>query len=144
MELFKLAKIPAIVATSHMTVDEAVELMVKNRVGAVVVIDRCMRAVGIFTERDNLTRVTFRHKDPRTTLLLEAMTAPIDTAEPDMSVEDALAQMIRRRYRHLPIVDTTGCVLGIVSLRHLMMRMLSRKEANLQALSAYVSAGGPG
>jgi CBS domain-containing protein len=72
------------------------------------------------------------------------MTSPIDCVPPDTTVEEALAQMIRKRYRHLPITDTTGCVVGIVSLRYLMMRIISRKEANLQALSAYVTAGGPG
>jgi CBS domain-containing protein len=52
--------------------------------------------------------------------------------------------MVRNRYRHLPVVDSTNRILGIVSVRYLLMRRLSEQEANLEVMDAYVQAGGPG
>jgi len=144
MELLKVARVPPIFATPGMTVSEAVALMVKHGVGAVVVTTPDKRPLGMFTERDNLVRVTFKRMSPDRTRLAEVMTAPVDTVPPETSVEDALETMIRRHYRHLPIVDSTERVIGIVSVRYLLMRRLSEKQSTLDVLEAYAGAGGPG
>ena len=144
MELLNVARVPAMLVTPDMTVSDAVSLMVSNNVGSVVVANAENRVLGIFTERDNLIRVTNNGLDPARTYIAEVMTAPVDTVLPDTTVEDALSQMIRRRYRHLPIVDSTERILGIVSLRYLLMRRISEKQASLDVLQAYVTAGGPG
>ena len=138
-----MARVPAVTVTSDATVSDAVSLMVKNRVGAIVVVDGHQRVVGMFTERDNLNRITFRRRDPCFTRIKEVMTKGVDTVLADTEVEAALEQMIRRKYRHLPIVDPMGSLLGIVSLRYLLMRLLSRKEASLKVLEAYVAADAP-
>jgi CBS domain-containing protein len=144
MELLNMLKGPLITAPLETTVSDAVALMVENKVGAVVVVDRFNRVAGIFTESDNLNRVTYLRKDPARTLISEVMTHPVDTVSGDMEIESVISQMIQRRYRHLPVVDMDGRIKGIVSLRYLLLRMLSKKEANLQMLEAYVTAGGPG
>ena len=144
MNLLKVARIPAALASLDMTVRQAVALMVEKNVGSVVVSDAKEEVLGIFTERDNLTRVTHAGLDPETTRVSDVMTSPVDTVPPDTTVEEALAQMTASRYRHLPIVNGNGRILGIVSIRYLLMRRLSEKQASLEVLEAYVTAGGPG
>ena len=144
MELLNVARVPAVLVSPDMTVAEAVALMVANNVGSVVVANPDNQVLGIFTERDNLIRVTAQDRDPNETYLAEVMTAPVNTVPPDTTVEDALSQMIRNRYRHLPIVNDSEQCLGIVSLRYLLMRRISEKQASLDVLHAYVTAGGPG
>ena len=72
------------------------------------------------------------------------MTAPVQTAPPEMTGGEALTLMIRNRLRHVPIVDSTNHVLAIASLRYLLMRRIGEKEATIETLAAYVGAGGPG
>jgi CBS domain-containing protein len=144
MELLKVARTPAITVTPEISVAQAIKIMAENKVGAVVVCNTNKQVLGIFTERDNLLRVSLAKRDMDRTRLAEVMTSPVDTAAPDLTIQNALARMVRNHYRHLPIVDLTGRILGIVSLRYLLMRLLSEKQATVEVLEAYVSAGGPG
>jgi len=144
MELIKVARIPPVLASPEMTVAKAAALMVEKQVGAVVVVNANKHVLGIFTERDNLIKVTASGCDPKTTPISKVMSAPVSTAEPGMSVEDALTLMIRSHFRHLPIVDSEKRVIGIVSIRYLLMRRLGEKQAAVDILEAYVGAGGPG
>ena len=144
MEVIKGARIPPVVATPAMSVAHAVDLMVKENVGAVVVVDPLNHVLGIFTERDNLIRITHKGIDPRTTPLSHVMTAPVETIPAHHSVEEALERMIRHHFRHLPVVDTMGKLIAIVSVRYLLMRRISEKQHSLDVLEAYVTAGGPG
>src|SRR4051812_19358067 len=127
MELHKVARIPPVLAVPEMSVAEAVNLMAKFNVGAVVVINTNKNVLGIFTERDNLLRVTHKNRDPNMTLLSGVMTSPVDVATATSTVEEALWRMVRNRYRHLPVVDSTNRILGIVSVRYLLMRRLSEQ-----------------
>ena len=144
MDLLRVSRVPAVLAIPEMSVSEAVALMVEKQVGAVVITNPGEKVLGIFTERDNLIRVTFKRRDPDQTLLSEVMTAPVDTVSRETTVEEALTHMISKHFRHLPIVDTDHKSLGIVSIRYLLMRRLGEKQASLEALEAYVGAGGPG
>jgi CBS domain-containing protein len=144
MELIKVARVPAITAKPTTTVLEAAALMASENVGAIVVVDEDKRVLGMFTERDNLMRVTRVERDPRKTLLEQVMTSEVTVVAPDTTVNDGLDLMIRNRYRHLPIVNSKRVILGIASLRYLLMRRISDKQATVEALAAYVQAGGPG
>jgi CBS-domain-containing membrane protein len=43
------------------------------------------------------------------------MTTPVNTISPDASVEDAATVMVSNRSNPLPVVDDSGCMIGIVS-----------------------------
>lgn len=144
MELLKVARVPAIVAAPDMSVLNAAILMSEDVVRAVVITSREKQVLGIFTEHDNLIRVTCRLLDPKTTLLSEVMTAPVQTAFAETTVEEGLAIMTRHHCRHLPIVDCDRRIVGLVSLRHLLLRRIGEKQADLEVLAAYLTAGGPG
>jgi IMP dehydrogenase len=144
MLLHQVAKVPPVVSSPDSTVYEAVKQMADHNVGAVLVTDPLGKVVGIFTERDNLLRVTLGSRDPRTTKLQEVMSSPVRTASPEIKVDDALNRMLRSRHRHLPVIDREQRVLGVVSVRQLLTARLDEQNDDIETLNAYVTAGGPG
>ena len=100
------------------TVREAAELMKEAGVGSVAVeMDGALE--GILTERDVLNAVAdFGDLDRE--LISKWMTALPDTFGPEMLVEDAADWMLATGYRHLPVVDDTGTVLGMVSIKDVL------------------------
>lgn len=144
MELRKIANPRPVLAASNLSIFEGVKLMAAHGGDALVITGADNRVQGIFTEHDNLVRVTLEDRNTRTTPLAAVMTTPVVTATPETTVDEALAMMVRHHFRHLPILNPQQQIVSIVSARDLLMRRIGEKEAALQTLEAYVSAGGPG
>ena len=102
------------------TAELAIRTMLERRVGAVAVIDENQRVAGVFTERDVLKRVSLSGRDPKELPIREVMTTPVEMATLDTSPGEALATMVDRHYRHLPIVDDDGRLLGMLSIRNVL------------------------
>ena len=76
------------------------------------------RLSGIFTERDLMNRVVACDREPRTTPLVEVMTADPTTISPKATALEALRLMEDSGFRHLPVV-AGGRLVGILSRRDL-------------------------
>ncbi len=103
-------------ASPETTVSQAAKLMANKNVGAVMIVEG-ERLIGIFTERDALTRVIARGRDAKTTQLADVMTADPQTVDPGKSFGSALLMMYENGFRHVPVVEE-GKVIGIVSSRN--------------------------
>lgn len=99
------------------TLAEASAKMWRQQTGSLLVMDG-NRLVGIVTERDVLRTVGEGH-DPKSVSLKDAMTSDVVTVKSDLSVREAAQIMFDKWFRHLPVVDNNGDVVGIVSLRDL-------------------------
>lgn len=96
------------------TVLQAARLMNTHRIGSLVVVEGG-RPVGIFTERDLLTRVVAAEKSPSATRVRDVMTDRVLTCTPDTAL-DAVRHTIRsERVRHVPVVED-GRLCGMVSI----------------------------
>lgn len=93
----------------------AAKTMAHHRIGAIVVMDEGS-LVGVFTERDLLTRVVADDVDIDETAIREVMTSSVVTLGFDASANDALRLMTQVGIRHI-IVEEGGVVYGMVSLR---------------------------
>jgi len=102
------------------TAEDAIRAMLDRHVGAVVVLDENTRVAGVFTERDVLRRLSVSGRAPAQTPVREVMTTPVEMATLDTTPGQALATMIERHYRHLPIVDDDGRLLGMLSIRNVL------------------------
>jgi CBS domain-containing protein len=98
------------------SVEEAITRMVDNRRAAVVIVDPDERLVGIFTERDFLTRVARPGRDPRLTPLSEVMTPDPEALSPHDRICHAVNWMHTAGYRTVPLVDTYRRPVGIVTV----------------------------
>ena len=102
------------------TVEDAIQTMTDKVVGAVAVIDEHGVVAGMFTERDVLTKFALSRRDPKTTPVRELMSPIVEMATQETTPSEALAVMLERHYRHMPIVDEQGKVLGICSIRNIL------------------------
>jgi CBS domain-containing protein len=125
--------------TNKATVAEAIHVMLDCQVGAVAVVDESNRVSGIFTERDVLTKFALSGRDRADTLTSELMTTPVHTASNEISPSEALTLMMDRNFRHLPIVDSQGTLLGMLSLRGLLQHRTEELTHELDSLEAYFS-----
>jgi len=94
------------------TLKEVSELMDKQRIGSVVVIDND-KAVGIVTERDFATKIMTKSYLPDTKVS-DVMSSPVIHVSPNQSVADIIDIMANREIRKVPVIDN-GEVIGIVS-----------------------------
>jgi signal-transduction protein with cAMP-binding, CBS, and nucleotidyltransferase domain len=98
---------------TNATVMMAARQMHSRGISAVLVVEDNAKLVGIFTERDAISRVLAQGRDPVTTTLAEVMTDNPDSVSPQHSNEDAVRMMHAAHCRHLPIVEG-GKVVGLV------------------------------
>ena len=131
-----------VIVSADMTVREAAKLMHTQNIGAVMIGD-AQSLTGIFTERDLAFKVVAAGRDPDKVRLAEVMTPKPDTLRPEDSPHDALQRMSQGRYRHLPVVDGSGRVVGMVSVRDIYGAMLHQLEDELHDREAFIqgSAG---
>jgi len=94
---------------------EAVAEMCKRRYGSVVVADENEKLLGVFTERDLMTRVINEGRDPDATTLGDVMTTEVRVARADDDMIDWLRIMSNERFRRLPIVDENGRVVSMMT-----------------------------
>jgi len=109
-----LAQLP-----SHSTIRETARYMVERGVGSVLVMEEG-ELRGIFTERDALRIFVATHRNTDFTCLADVMTEAPQTLLPDVRPAEAVARMAEGNFRHMPVVDGDGRILGVISQRDLM------------------------
>jgi CBS domain-containing protein len=120
MNLLEMCEGEAAFVPVEATAEQAIRTMIDCRVGAVAVIDENKRVAGIFTERDVLRRLALSGRGPAETPVRDVMTTPVEMATLDTTPGQALATMVEFHYRHLPIVDDDGQLLGMLSIRNVL------------------------
>jgi CBS domain-containing protein len=122
--------------TAQTSIHEAIERMNQRRIGSLLVMDG-ERLVGIFTERDVLTRVVPQQLDCRRTPVGEVMSRQPVTIPPTRTVSEAMVIMTDTRHRHLPVVQG-GKVLGLVSIGDLTRWVVRDQQRTIEDLTDYV------
>lgn len=144
MKLLRIARVPPVVVAPQDTVQAATEKMCDVGVGAVGVIDKDGRLIGIFTERDLMRRVVRPGLAAHDTRVEEVMTRDPLIAPQEMEASDAFEFMTDKHFRHLPIVDHLGKLQGMLSVRHLMRHLVEHLSHELEGMNAYLGADAPG
>ena len=118
------------------SIGDAARLMAARHIGAVPVVDG-ERLVGIFSERDVLTRVVAAGRDPEKTAVSEVMSTGLVVADLGESHEACLTRMQQAHVRHLIVLEG-GRLAGILSVRDVLAADLDEKTEELTLLNAYV------
>ena len=98
------------------TVAEAAQLMAAKREDCVLVTDDDDRIAGIFTAKDLAFRVVGAGIKARDVTISEIMTKNPLCARTDTSATDALDLMVRKGFRHLPVMDENQDISGILDI----------------------------
>jgi DNA polymerase-3 subunit epsilon/CBS domain-containing protein len=129
---------PPVSVAREDTLDAAARLMVRRRIGALLVCDVGGRPDGILTERDLLRVSADGQRDLRTETVAMAMSAPVQCMRPEEPLYRVLGRMDRLGLRHLCAVDAAGVAVGVVSQRDLLQ---FRARGALEVGDAVASAG---
>jgi CBS domain-containing protein len=97
------------------SVQHAARIMRDEDCGALPVVDRYGRAVGMITDRDITCRIVADGRDLRRARVSDAMTGDIFACPFDSSIEDVMRVMSEHQVRRIPITDDRDRVIGIVS-----------------------------
>jgi len=119
------------------TVFEALQQMADHGIGALLVLEDT-KPVGLFSERDYARKLALRGLRSRDTPVSAIMSSPVLTIRPDASVQDGLQIMTEKFVRHLPVVDGSGVVIGMVSIGDLVKAVIEDQQALIEQLESYL------
>ena len=104
------------------SITEAASVMESSDLGSLAVVEG-MTLLGLVTERDIRRAVSSGvHLDA--THVSEIMSGDPDTFDPDLDVWDAAAWLVESGYRHMPVVNDDGSLMGVVSIRDLLKSLV--------------------
>jgi CBS domain-containing protein len=121
------------------TVFEAIELMAKKNVGALLVLEEG-KLMGLISERDYTRKVMLRGKRSRETLVREIMSSDLTVVHSREPVENCMRMMTDKRIRHLPVVDGET-IRGVISIGDLVKWIIATQSAAIAHLEMYISGG---
>ncbi|HLN45039.1 MAG TPA: CBS domain-containing protein [Candidatus Sulfotelmatobacter sp.] len=110
---------PVITVEQTASANEVACLMLDNKVGCVIVVDKEGNPIGIITERDLIVRVLAKKIEASNAKAKSIMTAPLTTVDPDTAVTDAARMMNRKDIRRLGVLYK-GKLAGIVSSKDIL------------------------
>jgi CBS domain-containing protein len=122
----RLMSADVVTATPDTLVEDAAQLLMDNDIGSLPVVDAENELVGILTRTDFVTIVA--HSEPKAETTVERyMTTDVVTATAQVSIRDAADRMLATDCHHLPVVDETEGLIGMLSTTDLA-QYLSRIE----------------
>jgi CBS domain-containing protein len=124
-------------APGAMVID-ALELMTKENVGAVMVVEN-EKLVGIFSERDYARKGIIMGRKAKTTPLTEVMTSNVYTVTLEMNMEDCMQLFSDKRIRHLPVLHDNH-LLGMLSIGDIVNAIIMEQKEHIQFLEKYISS----
>lgn len=137
-QLLAEKKRPLVVVSPKDTVFHALTVMAQHDIGAVLVLDG-EQLVGIFSERDYARKITLLGKTSQDTPVREVMSDKVAYVTPSHNLEQCMALMTDKHFRHLPVLDTDGTVLGIISIGDLVKETISDQKFLIAELERYIA-----
>ena len=116
----------------------ALEIMAEHDVGALLVLDG-KRLAGVFSERDYARKVILQGKASKSTKVSEIMSGKVVYVTLNRTIEECMAIMTEKHFRHLPVLDDSHNVVGIVSIGDLIKETISQQKFIISQLENYIT-----
>lgn len=109
------------------SVVHACEILEKNRIGALVVVDTKEKqsdhhVVGILTERDIVKTISHHQLDIEKKPVSEIMSKNVVSASPETTTDEAISLMVENQIRHLAVLEEDRLI-GVISMRDIFYSM---------------------
>lgn len=127
----------AVVAPSD-SVFHALNIMAQHDVGALLVLES-EQLVGIFSERDYARKIILQGKTSKETLVRDIMSERVAYVTPGTTLDECMALMTEKRFRHLPVLNEDGSVVGIISIGDLVKETISTQQFLITELERYIA-----
>jgi len=119
------------------TVYEAIGLMGKHNIGALVVLDAKDQVVSVLSERDYSRKVVLQGRTSRDTKVSDIIERPVITVETSDSVNHCMKIMSDRHIRHLPVL-ADGKLAGMVSMGDIVRWVMASQQSTIDHLHGYI------
>ncbi|MDO5613558.1 MAG: CBS domain-containing protein [Paracoccus sp. (in: a-proteobacteria)] len=120
------------------TVADAARLLAEHRIGAVVVSADGQTPAGILSERDIVRQIGKNGPGVLDQPVSGIMTASVQTCTVAENALTVLQRMTQGRFRHMPVVDDNGHMLGVVSIGDAVSGRLQELAAEREALTGMI------
>ena len=127
------------VSSTH-TAYQALEVMAKNNVGALLILEGD-KVAGIFSERDYARKVILKGKSSKETPISELMTKDVIFIDSKNTVDEGMVLMTDKRIRHLPVVENDKLI-GLVSIGDIVKRIIDEQKKLIKELEKSKSSSG--
>lgn len=121
------------------SIREAITLLAKYNIGALVAVDDTNRPVGILSERD-ITRRLAKDENIFSLAVHELMTKDVITALPQDDLKSVVNTMTEKRIRHLPVVER-GQLIGIISIGDVVKAQRDQYKGEVDTLQTQILGG---
>jgi CBS domain-containing protein len=122
------------------TIAAAIDMLNRERVGALVISADGAAVAGVLSERDIVRALGRFGDDLLSRPVDEIMTRDVITCEPGDTVGELMSEMTNRRIRHLPVV-VEGRLRGIVSIGDVVKNRLDEVEFEASSLRSFIAGG---
>lgn len=122
------------------SLQQAAEVLTRERIGALLVLKPDGDIAGIISERDIVRAVGLQGAEVLGRPVAELMTKEVTCCSPDDTVDQAMALMTQRRFRHLP-VRQGGRIVAMLSIGDVVKQKVEEAEAESQSLREYIARG---
>jgi len=122
------------------TVKQAIDTLFNHKIGALPVCEADGKLVGIISERDILRGLHQRSKDITNARVRDLMTTEVIVGIPEDELEEILATMTEKGFRHLPVMVGPR-VIGMLSIRDVIEERLTECHTQVRYLNDYIAGG---
>jgi CBS domain-containing protein len=113
---------------------EAIAILTKERIGALIVLDDNGQLVGVLSERDIVHLLSNKDANP----VSSAMTTSVKSCSPDDTITHLMQVMTTGRFRHMPVVEN-GRLAGVISIGDVVKHRLEEMERESEHLKQYIA-----
>jgi CBS domain-containing protein len=116
---------------------DALKVMAEKNIGALLVMEGD-QLIGIFSERDYARKVVLKGESSHNIAIRNIMTSGVISVTPDQSMEDCMALMTGKHFRHLPVMEN-GKLVGLISIGDVVKAVISQHEDTIKQLENYIT-----
>lgn len=120
---------------------EVAQKLAAKKIGAVVVVGENGSVVGIISERDIVRALGNRGDAALHAPVAEFMTRNVVSCTDYSLVDELMEMMTRGRFRHLPVLEDDGALVGIISIGDVVKHHVAEVEMEVSAMRNYLAAG---
>lgn len=120
------------------TLEDAAKLLSERRIGAIVVSSDGRKPEGILSERDIVRQLGDKGPEVLNLPIREVMTTSVQTCTTGEDALHILERMTQGRFRHLPVVDGDGNMLGVISIGDAVSGRLKELADEKDALTGMI------
>jgi signal-transduction protein with cAMP-binding, CBS, and nucleotidyltransferase domain len=116
---------------------EALDLMAKKGLGALIVVDKGEEVIGILSERDYARKIILMGRQSQDTPVKDIMTKEVYGVHYETTADECMALMTDKHIRHLPVCKD-GKLAGVISIGDVVKAVIGQQKVTIENLENYI------